>query len=98
MVMIGYSDSNKDAGIGASRWALHRAQAVLVDAVGRSGIDLTFFHGRGGTVSRGGGRSRARFSAGRRARPGRFRMTEQGEAINAKYGLRGIACARSSKR
>src|SRR6266516_339853 len=92
MVMIGYSDSNKDAGIGASRWALHRAQAVLVDAVGRSGVDLTFFHGRGGTVSRGGGRiTSAILSAPAGSVRGRFRMTEQGEAINAKYGLRGIA-------
>jgi len=92
MVMIGYSDSNKDAGIGASRWALHRAQAVLVDAVARSGIDLTFFHGRGGTVSRGGGKiTSAILSAPAGSVRGRFRMTEQGEAINAKYGLRGIA-------
>ena len=92
MVMIGYSDSNKDAGIGASRWALQRAQADLVDAVGRSGVDLTFFHGRGGTVSRGGGRiTSAILSAPAGSVRGRFRMTEQGEAINAKYGLRGIA-------
>ncbi len=56
MVMIGYSDSNKDAGFGAARWALQRAQAALVETTDRAGIDLTFFHGRGGTVSRGGGR------------------------------------------
>jgi len=92
MVMIGYSDSNKDAGIGASRWALQRAQAALVEATDRSGVDLTFFHGRGGTVSRGGGKiTSAILSAPPRAIRGRFRMTEQGEAINAKYGLRGIA-------
>ena len=92
MVMIGYSDSNKDAGIGASRWALHRAQAALVAATDRSGIDLTFFHGRGGSVSRGGGRiTSAILSAPAGSVRGRYRMTEQGEAINAKYGLRGIA-------
>jgi len=92
MVMIGYSDSNKDAGIGASRWALHRAQAALVAATDRSGVDLTFFHGRGGTVSRGGGRiASAILSAPAGSVRGRYRMTEQGEAINAKYGLRGIA-------
>jgi len=92
MVMIGYSDSNKDAGIGASRWALHRAQAALVAATDRSGVDLTFFHGRGGTVSRGGGRiTSAILSAPAGSVRGRYRMTEQGEAINAKYGLRGIA-------
>ena len=92
MVMIGYSDSNKDAGIGASRWALHHAQAALVETAERSGVDLMFFHGRGGTVSRGGGKiTSAILSAPPRSVRGRFRMTEQGEAINAKYGLRGIA-------
>ncbi len=92
MVMIGYSDSNKDAGIGASRWALHRAQAGLVATTDRSRVDLTFFHGRGGTVSRGGGKiTSAILSAPAGSVRGRFRMTEQGEAINAKYGLRGIA-------
>ncbi len=92
IVMIGYSDSNKDAGIGASRWALHRAQARLVETTEQSGVDLTFFHGRGGTVSRGGGRiTSAILSAPPRSVRGWYRMTEQGEAINAKYGLRGIA-------
>lgn len=92
MVMIGYSDSNKDAGMGLSRWALYRAQAGLVATTERSGVDLTFFHGRGGTVSRGGGRiASAILSAPPRAVRGRFRVTEQGETINAKYGLRGIA-------
>jgi phosphoenolpyruvate carboxylase len=91
MVMIGYSDSNKDAGIAAARWALYRAQAALVETAERSAIDLTFFHGRGGTVSRGGGKiTSAILSAPARSIRGRLRMTEQGEAINAKYGLRGI--------
>ena len=92
MVMIGYSDSNKDAGIGASRWALQRAQAELVATTDQSRAELTFFHGRGGTVSRGGGKiTSAILSAPAGSVRGRFRMTEQGEAINAKYGLRGIA-------
>jgi phosphoenolpyruvate carboxylase len=92
MVMIGYSDSNKDAGIGAARWALQAAQAALVQAAERANVDLTFFHGRGGTVSRGGGRlTSAILSAPAGSVRGRFRLTEQGETINAKYGLRGIA-------
>lgn len=92
VVMIGYSDSNKDAGIAASRWALQQAQAALVAATERSGVDLTFFHGRGGTVSRGGGRiASAILSAPRGSVKGRLRVTEQGEVINAKYGLRGVA-------
>jgi phosphoenolpyruvate carboxylase len=92
MVMIGYSDSNKDGGIGASRWALHRTQAALVEAVEPLGLDLTFFHGRGGTVSRGGGRiAGAIQGAPTGAVRGRWRVTEQGEAINTRYGLRGIA-------
>ncbi|MFN2637866.1 MAG: phosphoenolpyruvate carboxylase [Gemmatimonadaceae bacterium] len=92
IIMIGYSDSNKDAGIGASRWAVQQAQAALVDTAERSRVDLTFFHGRGGTVSRGGGKiTNAILSAPPRSVRGRFRVTEQGEAINAKYGLRGIA-------
>jgi len=92
MVMIGYSDSNKDAGIGAARWALYRAQAALVATAEQSGVDLMFFHGRGGSVSRGGGKiASAILSSPAGSIRGRFRMTEQGEAINAKYGLRGIA-------
>jgi phosphoenolpyruvate carboxylase len=92
VVMIGYSDSNKDAGIAASRWALQQAQTALVEITERSGVDLTFFHGRGGTVSRGGGKiSNTILSAPRGSVKGRLRVTEQGEVINAKYGLRGIA-------
>ena len=53
--MIGYSDSNKDSGIVASRWALYEAQRELVGIGAEAGIEVVFFHGRGGTVSRGGG-------------------------------------------
>jgi phosphoenolpyruvate carboxylase len=91
-IMIGYSDSNKDAGFGASRWALQRAQAAIVAACDASGVDVTLFHGRGGTVSRGGGKvTSAILAAPPGAVRGRLRVTEQGEAINTKYGLRGIA-------
>jgi phosphoenolpyruvate carboxylase len=92
VVMIGYSDSNKDAGIAAARWALQRGQAALVETIERAGVDLTFFHGRGGTISRGGGRiTSAILSAPAGSVRGRLRVTEQGEVINAKYGLRGLA-------
>ena len=92
IVMMGYSDSSKESGLAASRWALHRAESALADAATRSGVELTLFHGRGGTPSRGGTKPRA----GILAQPpgvmkGRFRVTEQGEIIHAKYGLRGIA-------
>jgi len=92
VVMLGYSDSNKDGGIGASRWAVQRAQAALVATLDPAGIDLTIFHGRGGTVSRGGGKlTRAVLSAPPGSVRGHLRVTEQGEVISANYGLRGIA-------
>jgi phosphoenolpyruvate carboxylase len=92
VVMLGYSDSNKDGGIVASRWAVQRAQAALVTTLEPAGIDLTIFHGRGGTVSRGGGKlTRAVLSAPPGSVRGRLRVTEQGEVISANYGLRGIA-------
>jgi phosphoenolpyruvate carboxylase len=92
MIMLGYSDSNKESGLAASRWALYEAQQQLVSGARKAGIDLTLFHGRGGTVSRGGSQPRAGTLA---APPGavdcRLRVTEQGEIIHSKYGLRGIA-------
>jgi phosphoenolpyruvate carboxylase len=92
VVMIGYSDSNKDSGIAAARWALHQAEEQLVAVAECRQLDLTLFHGRGGTISRGGGRTHtAALAAPRGAVGGRLRVTEQGEIINAKYGLRGIA-------
>lgn len=91
-VMVGYSDSNKDGGLVASRWALHESQAAMATAAERAGIELTIFHGRGGTISRGGGKEdRAIQAAPRGSVRGRLRLTEQGEVINAKYGLRAIA-------
>jgi phosphoenolpyruvate carboxylase len=92
MVMIGYSDSGKDGGLAASRWALHQAQGRMVSELARWGVDLTIFHGRGGTVSRGGGKlTSAVEAAPPGAVGGHLRWTEQGEVIDASYGLRGIA-------
>jgi len=86
MVMIGYSDSNKDGGYLAANWALYRAQEAIARVCEANQVVLTIFHGRGGTVARGGG------PAGRaiRAQPagtlrGRFRVTEQGETIASRY-------------
>ena len=91
-IMLGYSDSNKDGGLASARWALQKAQETLVNTVESQDVELTLFHGRGGTPSRGGSKPRA----GILAQPpgvirGRLRLTEQGEMINAKFGLRGIA-------
>ncbi|MEE9570667.1 MAG: phosphoenolpyruvate carboxylase [Gammaproteobacteria bacterium] len=92
MVMVGYSDSNKDGGLASARWTLRQAQQELVETMHRMDVKLTIFHGRGGTVSRGGGRlHEAVMASPAGAVAGRLRMTEQGEMINAKYGLRAIA-------
>ena len=92
MVMLGYSDSAKDGGMAASRHALHAAQRDLAAIARDAGIALTFFHGRGGTVGRGGGKTyRGILAAPAGTVAGRLRLTEQGEVIDAKYGLRGIA-------
>ncbi len=92
VVMVGYSDSNKDGGLAASRWALQRAQADLAAAAEAAGTKLTVFHGRGGTISRGGGKAhRAILAAPPAAVAGRLRATEQGEAIDRNFGLRAIA-------
>lgn len=91
-VMIGYSASNKDTGIGMSRWLVRKAQEAAIDAAADAGIDLTIFHGQGGTFTRGGGRTEILVrSAPDGARRGRLRITEAGELINEKYGLRPIA-------
>jgi phosphoenolpyruvate carboxylase len=92
MIMIGYSDSNKDGGLASARWALQNAQEIIVAAAEKEGIELTLFHGRGGTVSRGGSKTHvAVMGAPPGTVNGRLRVTEQGEIINEKYGLRGIA-------
>ena len=92
IIMVGYSDSNKDGGLASARWALQQAQAALVVSLDRAQVALTLFHGRGGTISRGGGKTHAAVLATPPgAVRGRLRVTEQGEMINAKYGLGGIA-------
>jgi phosphoenolpyruvate carboxylase len=92
LVMVGYSDSNKDGGIASARWALQRALERMAGAASRHGITLTVFHGRGGTVSRGGGSVHRAVAAMPAASiGGRLRLTEQGEVIDAKYGLPQIA-------
>jgi phosphoenolpyruvate carboxylase len=91
-VMIGYSDSNKDGGYFASNWELYKAQTGLTRVGEDAGTAIAFFHGRGGSVSRGGaptGRAIAAQPAG--SIRGRFRVTEQGEVVSSKYANRGTA-------
>jgi len=91
-IMLGYSDSNKDGGYWMSTWGLQRAQGELADVCASHGVSLRLFHGRGGTVARGGGRAnRAILSTPRRSRNGRIRFTEQGEVITFRYAMPAIA-------
>jgi len=91
-VMLGYSDSGKDGGTVASRWGLQRAQVELLEVAQSRGVRLSFFHGRGGSASRGGGKiAPALMSSPRGSVAGSFRVTEQGEVIHRKYGVRALA-------
>ena len=92
-VMIGYSDSGKDAGMIAASWALYRAQESLCELFREAGVELRLFHGRGGSVGRGGGspvyRALAALPPG--TMRGRIKITEQGEIVSQQFGLLPVA-------
>ncbi len=92
MIMLGYSDSTKDGGYLTACWALHQAQQQLLEIAAREGIELTFFHGRGGSLGRGGGpAARSILSLPQGTFGGSFRLTEQGEVLADRYDDPAIA-------
>ena len=91
-VMVGYSDSGKDGGYLTAQWEVFRALETLAALARRRGIELTIFHGRGGSSGRGGGPTHAAILAQPPGHPpGRLKLTDQGETISFKYGLPGLA-------
>jgi phosphoenolpyruvate carboxylase len=91
-VMIGYSDSNKDGGFLRANWMLYQAQQALAEVSDECGVQLTLFHGRGGSIGRGGGpANRAILAQPPGSIRGRFKITEQGEVVSSRYANREIA-------
>jgi phosphoenolpyruvate carboxylase len=91
-VMVGYSDSGKDGGYLAAQWSIYRAQEELAAVASRRDVELTIFHGRGGSTGRGGGPTHAAIVAQPPGHPpGHVKLTEQGETVSFKYGFTGLA-------
>ena len=91
-VMVGYSDSGKDGGYLTAQWEIYRAQEQLAALAAARGVELTIFHGRGGSAGRGGGPTHAAILAQPPGHPpGRLKLTEQGETISFEFGLPGLA-------
>jgi phosphoenolpyruvate carboxylase len=85
-VMLGYSDSNKDCGYITANWALYKAQAAIARVCREAGVAVTLFHGRGGSIARGGGpAAKAILAQPAGLRDGKIRVTEQGEVLSTRY-------------